>query len=352
MLSRLYNDPTRMDHVVTHLVDHVETLRSSPPTPTRGETMKHCCDDLHIGDHSAQRATDCDHRRRPARAHVHAPFARSRCTSVLLPDREAGRVPRCYASPTSTTIAATRSSPCWAMRSWLSPATTAPRHRHRGDRAHRRGAWQHHGVGQLLATPARQTCAQPRLSRVSSPRCCPTTGPRSASCTSCRPTQGQLDQRRIRGVDAAVPGQLTTAGQRVSAVSLRAIAEAVHETQRRPRVVDRAHFVVDQPVRQRPISRTAASRRSVATHALRFGHAIHSPPAGAIACANESKRSFELRVTRREEQHDIQGAARLRAKLHARRQRFQRAFEPSGARTSATRAPSLMPSLLGSAVPE
>jgi TetR/AcrR family transcriptional regulator, transcriptional repressor for nem operon len=30
MLSRLYNDPTRMDHVVTHLVDYVETLRASP----------------------------------------------------------------------------------------------------------------------------------------------------------------------------------------------------------------------------------------------------------------------------------------------------------------------------------
>ena len=35
MLSRLYNDPTRMDHVVTHLVDHVETLRSSPQTPNK-----------------------------------------------------------------------------------------------------------------------------------------------------------------------------------------------------------------------------------------------------------------------------------------------------------------------------
>ena len=33
MLTRLYNDPTHMDHVVTHLVDHVETLRSSPPKP-------------------------------------------------------------------------------------------------------------------------------------------------------------------------------------------------------------------------------------------------------------------------------------------------------------------------------
>ena len=35
MLSRLYHDPTRMDHVVTHLVDYVETLRTSPRNPRK-----------------------------------------------------------------------------------------------------------------------------------------------------------------------------------------------------------------------------------------------------------------------------------------------------------------------------
>jgi AcrR family transcriptional regulator len=35
MLSRLYNDPTRMDHVVTHLVAHIDALRA-PVTAKKG----------------------------------------------------------------------------------------------------------------------------------------------------------------------------------------------------------------------------------------------------------------------------------------------------------------------------
>jgi TetR/AcrR family transcriptional repressor of nem operon len=40
MLARLYDDPAHMDHVVDHLVDHVETLRISSGTSTTKETMQ------------------------------------------------------------------------------------------------------------------------------------------------------------------------------------------------------------------------------------------------------------------------------------------------------------------------
>ena len=72
------------------------------------------------------------------------------------------------------------------------------------------------------------------------------------------------------------------------------------------------------------------SRRSVATPAVRFGHAIHRPPARTASRASVSKRRSSSGEPRREEQHDIVLAARLMTQPRAVGHRLERALEALG----------------------
>ena len=224
-------------------------------------------------------------------------------------------------------------------------------------------AWQHRGVGKRLTKRLAAAGRRPRATSRSWRRCCPTTGPRSGSSASSSPTRRALGRRRVRSrrcrsctrADRRVARRTSARRARVSATCRCAPGDRRAGTRSASpdHVSSTAHTLLSTRPCASPSSRTMPSRRSVATHAVRFGHAIHRPPAGAIARASVSKRRSSSARTRREEEHDVLLRRALAcAAAHRRATDRARARSPSGARTSATRAPGLMPSFWGRGVPE
>ena len=97
-----------------------------------------------------------------------------------------------------------------------------------------------------------------------------------------------------------------------AAVALGAIDQPVHEPQTRPRVVDRAHLVVDETVREPDLTHDALAQ--IGRDSGRALRPRDPQTAGSASRARERvEASFQLGESRREEEHDIVLAARLMA---------------------------------------
>ena len=188
-------------------------------------------------------------------------------------------------------------------------------------------AWQHQGVGPAPRRPGSPGCASDRgLRDVRRHDARPTTAPRSGSmhklvarrrrCTSAGGEYEASHAAAARELTRAVTSRLSATVAVARGRSLDAVRRSEGPTTcRRPRTpcCRRAR------ARVRPRARCSRGGRS-RHHAVRFGHAIHRPPAGAIARARPSKRRSSSASARREEQHDVLrrralacGGARLRA---------------------------------------
>ena len=210
-------------------------------------------------------------------------------------------------------------------------------------------AWQHQGIGGRLTKRLARRAVDHGIDR-SSPPCWPTTGPRSGFAQALSRRVGAFRRRRLRGVDAAPPLQLNV-GYRQPAVGCRAVGEAVDESQARPRVVDRAHLVVDEPVREPDLAHDALAEVGRDT-AVRLGHAIQGRPRNRLRARERVEASFQLGEDAREEQHDIVLAARLMAQSRAIGHRVQRALETLGRARECDAPAGFDAELLRSAVPE
>ena len=177
-------------------------------------------------------------------------------------------------------------------------------------------AWQHRGVGKRLArrlARSRSTTA----SNASSPRCSPTTARRSVSCTGSRRTHRCASWTATTRPSRHSRERADAAQRGLRRRLPRAARSRRRYTKRNPdHVSSTAHTLLSTRPCARPTSRTTFSVRSVATPAVFFGQAIHKPPAGSTARANESNRRSSSDESRREEHHDVLRAARLRPQAH------------------------------------
>ena len=187
-------------------------------------------------------------------------------------------------------------------------------------------AWQHRGIGQRLARRLAACRAGPRLRARSSPRCWPTTARRSACCAGCRLTRRVGSTTATTRRRAARPRELTRA-QRALRRRVRRFGrsrEAVHEPQPRPRVVDRAHLVVDETVRETDVAHDVLGE--VGRDVRGLLRPRDPQPAGGLdraARAMPKRRSSSAsRVAKNSD--DVLRAARLCAEAHTVGQRIER----------------------------
>ena len=316
-------------------------------------------DIMRVDDTELTVRPDLDRRRRTARRACSTGSRPRACTSASSPRSAGRRAPRCSASPTSTTAAGTPWWPSTATRSWPWPATTArsgqpPRPRS-PSRSRTPGST---GASASAWPPARRPGHRPGLRHVrrdDAPRQPGRARPRAQARPRRRPCAG-----RAASTKPTLP-LVARADDRASsrdasvrlAVARRAIGRAGTRTASPDHVSSTAHTLLSTSPCASPSSRTMPSRRSVATHAVRFGHAIHKPPAGAIARANPSKRrSSSARRVAKNSTTSCAPRACVRSRTPSGNGFELASRSPSGARTSASRAPGLMPSFWGRGVPE
>ena len=274
------------------------------------------------------RPADRARRRRTAGAPVRPPLPRDDLPPVLLPDPE---------PPRAAAAAPRRRRPRPAGR-----AGRARRRRDRGRRPLRRqagrseaeiaitveDAWQHRGVGKRLARRLAAVATRPRLRALR--RDDAARQPRRARprAQARRPTRRALRRRRVRS--RRMPLVRTRADASAASSSrLRCAARSARRyTNRRPdHVSSTAHTLLSTRPCASPIAHDVLARdRSRHTRCASATRSTVRPRVRSRARSVEA--TFELRASRREEQHDVLRAARLRAQPHTVGQRIERAFEP------------------------
>ncbi len=300
---------------------------------------------LRVGDRCAHGARDRGRRTSNGCAACSTGSPPTPCTAVSSRRSRTHRVPPCCGSRPSTTGIGMRWSPSTATRSSAVARYDARAGGHAAEIAVTvEDAWQHRGLGKRLTKRLRPAGDRPRNRVVR--------GHRDArQPTGARPAAPALARRvravrlgELRSLDTTSLDDFTsraapeTTGTRCPpAPDYRAREpfcfgrSASRKTKRSPdQVSSTAHTLLSTSPCASPTSRTMLSRRSVATPAVRFGHAIHSPPFAVDRARQRIEATLELGQSRREEHHDVVLTARLMTETRAVRHRIQCAVESFG----------------------
>lgn len=212
-------------------------------------------------------------------------------------------------------------------------------------------AWQHRGVGTRLTRRLAHAAAGHGIERFAATML-PDNRPALGLLRKIAPTAA------VRFSDgsytASVPLRRAGRPARPRSAALRPPAGApraapvggpVDEAQARPGLVDRAHPVVHEPVREPDV---AHQRLGQVGRDPGVAPRPRDPEAARRVDPARERReaALELRPARREEQHDVVQSAQLRAQAHPVGERLQRALEPGGRAHQRHPAARLDPELL------